>query len=129
MLGVRSGAPVTRPEHRGIGGAKLGKGGDCGGHIIVGHVAEHSAGENEVGRDQARVRVGESGVGLVNLDLVQPESSDPLASNRDVALLELDQVRSDSCARWMRRKNPDQVIPLTAQRLRIDRSLGGRGIE
>jgi hypothetical protein len=103
--------------------AQLGAVADHAPHVVVGHVAEHPAGEHQVGRHHPGVPIGQRRVAGHHLDPRQARGLGRAARHGRVARVELDQAGRHLVAAGMAGQDADQVTALArAQADRVQRA-------
>ncbi len=114
--------PAAGPHHRAAARAQLSAVADRAPHVVVGHVAEHSAGQHQVGRHHPGVLIGQRRVAGHHLDPRQPRRLRRGTRRGGVARIELDQAGRHVVAAGMVGQGADQVTPLArAQADRVQR--------
>ena len=88
-------------------------------------VAEHSAEENQIGRDSARVGIRDRGICGDDLNSVETCRVRGAAREQHVVLVELDQASRDVRPPWMVGQYPDEIMSLP--RAYADRPHGAAG--
>ena len=115
--------PAAGPHHRAAVRAQLGAVADRAPHVVVGHVAEHSADQHQVGRYHPGVVIGQRGVAGHRLDPRQARGLGRVARRGGVAGIEFDQAGRHVVAAGMASQGADQVTPLArAQADRVQRA-------
>jgi hypothetical protein len=104
--------PAAGPHHRAAARAQLGAVADRAPHVVVGHVAEHPAGQHQVRRHHPGVVIGQRRVAGHHLDPGQARRLGCAARRGGVARVEFDQAGRDVVAAGMAVQDADQVTAL-----------------